>query len=834
MPESEEATCWHVSDLKDNTLYHWRVRANDGTACSHWSVGQFFVNLQNDPPDAPVVKNPGSLAWTETLTPALELHPAPDADGDALSYELELYGSAGSFDFLARSESAYGVWVMDPPLDDATWYYWRARAVDEHGAASDWGDETAFFVKDNGVDDPPEFQFVQPDQDLLTQGGVLLAWSDADPDSNAGIDLYYDTDGSGADGVLIQSGLEEDPEGPGDTWVWDMAGLPDGVYYVYAHISDGVGSNTVYNAYSVTLDRTPPAVVADPRGGIYPDGLDVTLTALEPVDIVYTTDGTDPADNGLPYTGPITLSETTTLKFMGIDAAGNAGDVYVENYTIGQVPEQFSVTVETDKGRSLSGVRVYAFKDGGAYTGYSGTTDDGGISLFQLADFPDGAYRFRIDYLGHRFWSETVNLPGAYALTVTIGEETVSVTAFMSTGPVEGIPVYVFSGSGSYLGVKGTTDAAGAAAFELPVGVTFMFRADLFRNQYWSDPWTVQSGGPNDVTIDAGGGSLEMTLEDGLGIPMADVRVYLFNGAGAYLGRSGDTDETGWVGFDVPEGTYKLRMDYLGYQFWTDDMVVSGDTDIVHAIPHQPVAVDVAAEFQGGYDPLTDVRAYLFSASGAYQGVYANTDIDGRVAFELPEREYMVRADYMKQQFWSDAFTWQDTVIAVPMAEADILFTASGGPKEGVRVYAFTAGGAYLGMYGNTDVDGKTLFRLPAGAYKFRADYLSNQYWSVEETLLPDQIHPIDISAGGGDFHLTGGRTNRSWASSATCSTRTGPIPAFRALPTPAERCRLTCRAAFTCSAWTTWVIDTGPTRSASRTPWSIRSKSTMKTSLSP
>ncbi|MBW2284856.1 MAG: hypothetical protein JRF65_09690 [Deltaproteobacteria bacterium] len=156
MPESEEATCWHVSDLKDNTLYHWRVRANDGTACSHWSVGQFFVNLQNDPPDAPVVKNPGSLAWTETLTPALELHPAPDADGDALSYELELYGSAGSFDFLARSESAYGVWVMDPPLDDATWYYWRARAVDEHGAASDWGDETAFFVKDNGVDDPPE------------------------------------------------------------------------------------------------------------------------------------------------------------------------------------------------------------------------------------------------------------------------------------------------------------------------------------------------------------------------------------------------------------------------------------------------------------------------------------------------------------------------------------------------------------------------------------------------------------------------------------------------------------------------------------------------------
>ncbi|MBW2284855.1 MAG: chitobiase/beta-hexosaminidase C-terminal domain-containing protein, partial [Deltaproteobacteria bacterium] len=140
--------------------------------------------------------------------------------------------------------------------------------------------------------------------------------------NNAGIDLYYDTDGSGADGVLIQSGLEEDPEGPGDTWVWDMTGLPDGVYYVYALISDGVGSSTVYNAYSVTLDRTPPTVVADPPGGIYAESIDVALTALEPVDIVYTTDGTHPADNGLPYTGPITLSETTTLKFMGIDAVG--------------------------------------------------------------------------------------------------------------------------------------------------------------------------------------------------------------------------------------------------------------------------------------------------------------------------------------------------------------------------------------------------------------------------------------------------------------------------------------------------------------------------------
>ncbi|MDY6845968.1 MAG: hypothetical protein SVP52_02400, partial [Chloroflexota bacterium] len=40
-----------------------------------------------------------------------------------------------------------------------------------------------------------------------------------------------------------------------------------------------------------------------------------------------------------------------------------------------------------------------------------------------------------------------------------------------------------------------------------------------------------------------------------------------------------------------------------------------------------------------------------------------------------------------------------------------------------------------------TGSDGKVTFRLPAGAYKFRADYQSSQYWTNEETLIAGQVN---------------------------------------------------------------------------------------------
>jgi hypothetical protein len=82
--------------------------------------------------------------------------------------------------------------------------------------------------------------------------------------------------------------------------------------------------------------------VASPVGGSYMTEQQVTLslneTAISPIDatgatIVYTTDGTDPNASSTPYTGPVTVSSTTTIKVAAIKD-GFAGKSVTVNYIL--------------------------------------------------------------------------------------------------------------------------------------------------------------------------------------------------------------------------------------------------------------------------------------------------------------------------------------------------------------------------------------------------------------------------------------------------------------------------------------------------------------------
>lgn len=82
-----------------------------------------------------------------------------------------------------------------------------------------------------------------------------IRWIDDDPDDNAMIDLYYDTDNVGFDGVRINPiPIHEDPDGytnpmgPGDAYRWDTSQVRPGNYYIYAVIYDGF--STPYRVYS--------------------------------------------------------------------------------------------------------------------------------------------------------------------------------------------------------------------------------------------------------------------------------------------------------------------------------------------------------------------------------------------------------------------------------------------------------------------------------------------------------------------------------------------------------------------------------------------------------
>ena len=610
-----------------------------------------------------------------------------------------------------------------------------------------------------GPNEAPKISVLSPADPVATNAAsLLIRWEDSDPDSSARIALYYDNDAAGADGILIAENLAEDPDGEADSYIWDITAI-EGTYHLYATITDEQNSTTVYGSVPVTIDRTPPEITLFPPGGSYPTARSVTLSTDEAAEIYYTLDGSEPTTAAALYSAPIEIAASTALKCLAVDASGNFGAVFSEAYTI--EPARLAVHVGTDKGRVLPGVKVYVFTAAGSYTGKSGTTAAAGTAAFNPADFKGGDYKIRVDYLGNRFWSAPFSLPENLQTNVVIDEESAEVTVRFAGGEAEGVKVYLFAASGGYLGTFRMTDQAGKISFSLPIGMTYSFRTDILGSQYWSLSNTIVAGGVNQLALDAGGGRYKITLREKAETPMPGVRLYLFNQAGSYLGHHRTTMSDGTAEFAVPAGTYKVRADYLGYQFWSDDTPVTTDTAVAFEIPHRDVTVTVNSIYQGAVDPFVGLRAYLFTEAGAYQGRCKTTDISGKVNYHLPQKPYKVRADYLSRQYWSDVFVWDDPtlfaepVIPIAMADADITVCGGGFQLAEKPVYVYTTTGAYLGLKKTTTADGQVHFRLPEGDYNFRADHQGNRYWSGDKPLVAHQVNPVDISTGGGSFTAT-------------------------------------------------------------------------------
>ncbi|MFA9460821.1 Ig domain-containing protein [Thiohalorhabdus sp. Cl-TMA] len=306
-----ETTAWAVDGLADNTEYFWRAKATDGRADSAWVGGSFFVNRFNDAPTTPTAANPGQGAWMGTLQPTLAVNPASDVDRDALHYEFEVYapGDEGAMGRrVAAGQSDNESWTVSSEMAESGWFYWRARAVDEHGKASGWMNLVVFYADADGLNDPPvlrmdrvvyrlpptlwrvwdrlrdedegdhdrRFGRVHWDRDHSgrddgmddrTRGRshwrdapsrALIHWYDRDPDSRADITLQYDRDRNGTGRTVIARNLKEDPDGREDWHIWDLSGLGAGVYYPHAVITDGNSRETVY---------APNAVVIGDGGG---------------------------------------------------------------------------------------------------------------------------------------------------------------------------------------------------------------------------------------------------------------------------------------------------------------------------------------------------------------------------------------------------------------------------------------------------------------------------------------------------------------------------------------------------------------------------------------
>jgi len=251
-----------------------------------------ITRLTNRPPVL-LEESPQSVVMDEDGSPtpfSLTLH-ASEPDGDEITWSIHqaaengmanVGGTGSSKDIHYTPNSGY----VGPDS-------FEVQVADGIGGV----DTLSVHVSILSQNDPPVIQWVQPngsnDHAYLD---YTLQWVDEDPDDDATISLYYDTNDSGQDGTLIVSNLREDD--PIDQYLWDVRLLPEGSYYLYAVITDGVNDPVVqYNSDPVMIDRTRhfPEILGNPMDPVWTVHLQTaTLNEmdLEPGDEIGLFDGT--------------------------------------------------------------------------------------------------------------------------------------------------------------------------------------------------------------------------------------------------------------------------------------------------------------------------------------------------------------------------------------------------------------------------------------------------------------------------------------------------------------------------------------------------------------
>ena len=229
-------------------------------------------------------------------------------------------------------------------------------------------------------------------------------------------------------------------------------------------------------------------------------------------------------------------------------------------------------------------------------------------------------------------------------------------------------------------------------------------------------------------------------------MPLSNIKCYVFNRKGSYLRIYANTDSDGNAKFDLSTGDYKIRVDYLGYQFWSPIYTLPDVKYASLTIDHQKILLNILAGYNNNIIPINGVKTYLFSKLGSYLRQSKYTNENGQVNFNLPNKTYKVRIDYFKSQYWSPEFQFENQLdIIIPHGEIILHATQNGENIANARVYVFSATGSYLNQHAVTDQNGEIAFLLPVKDYKFRVDYNGKQYWSNVINILADTDISVEM-----------------------------------------------------------------------------------------
>ncbi len=190
VPGGAGTTSWRVTvPLQEDATYYWRARASDASAFGAWTmpVCSFTVDATNSPPTAPQPDQPSNGASVATTTPTLSVGNAVDPEGDALTYEFEVF--QGGTRVANTANIAPGTsttsWTVTSPLVEDAVYTWHARAVSAAGPGPYSAVST--FRVNTGNAAPPAPIIVSPQNgtEVDTLSPRLVFLSVADPDGDA-------------------------------------------------------------------------------------------------------------------------------------------------------------------------------------------------------------------------------------------------------------------------------------------------------------------------------------------------------------------------------------------------------------------------------------------------------------------------------------------------------------------------------------------------------------------------------------------------------------------------------------------------------------------------
>jgi hypothetical protein len=154
--------------------------------------------------------------------------------------------------------------------------------------------------------------------------------------------------------------------------------------------------------------------------------------------------------------------------------------------------------------------------------------------------------------------------------------------------------------------------------------------------------------------------------------PIGGVNVYAFIGA-YYTGISGITNSEGNVFLALNEWNhYHFRIDYLEEQYFTYEAIIPGDNSIIETIEHRDVTITFQTIYLTVTTPIGDTPIYLFTENENYLNINSPTNSQGQTVFNLPEKPFKFRGDYLGMQYMSDAKIWTDTSITVQEGQAHV------------------------------------------------------------------------------------------------------------------------------------------------------------------